>query len=43
MTELRVTIKNTSEPGGTFLTPVWLGFHDGSFDLSIPARRLRRG
>jgi Spondin_N/RTX calcium-binding nonapeptide repeat (4 copies) len=33
MTDLRVTIKNTSESGGTFLTPAWLGFHDGSFDL----------
>jgi Ca2+-binding RTX toxin-like protein len=33
MTDLRVTIKNTSEKGGTFLTPVWFGFHDGSFDL----------
>jgi Ca2+-binding RTX toxin-like protein len=33
MTELRVTIKNTSETGGTFLTPVWFGFHDESFDL----------
>jgi hypothetical protein len=33
MTDLRVTIKNTSGSGGTFLTPAWLGFHDGSFDL----------
>ena len=33
MTDLRVTIKNTSETGGTFLTPAWFGFHDGSFDL----------
>ena len=33
MTELRITVKNTSETGGTFLTPVYFGFHDGSFDL----------
>ncbi|MEM8730413.1 MAG: spondin domain-containing protein [Pseudomonadota bacterium] len=33
MTELRVTVVNTSEIGGTFLTPVYFGFHDGSFDL----------
>ncbi|MEM9552354.1 MAG: spondin domain-containing protein [Pseudomonadota bacterium] len=33
MTQIRVTVKNTSETGGTFLTPVYAGFHDGSFDL----------
>ncbi|MEM8569660.1 MAG: spondin domain-containing protein [Pseudomonadota bacterium] len=33
MTEIRVSVKNTSETGGVFLTPVYLGFHDGSFDL----------
>ena len=33
MTELRITVRNTSDTGGTFLTPVYLGFHDGSFDL----------
>ncbi|MCV6584695.1 MAG: spondin domain-containing protein [Marinibacterium sp.] len=33
MTDLRITVKNTSEIGGTFLTPVYFGFHDGSFDL----------
>lgn len=33
MTDLRITIKNTSETGGTFLTPFWFGFHDGEFDL----------
>jgi len=31
---LVVTVENLLEPGGTFLTPVWFGFHDGqSFDL----------
>jgi len=33
MTEIRVTVSNTSNTGGTFLTPVYLGFHDGNFDL----------
>jgi hypothetical protein len=28
-----VTIQNLGPPNGTFLTPVWLGVHDGSFDL----------
>lgn len=30
---VRVSIKNTADQGGTFLTPFWLGFHDGSYDL----------
>ena len=33
-TAIRVTVTNTLGEGGTFLTPVWFGFHDGStFDL----------
>ena len=31
-TPVRVTITNNSPDGGTFITPVWVGFHDGSFD-----------
>lgn len=31
-TTLQVTITNNSMPGGVYLTPVWVGFHDGSFD-----------
>ncbi len=30
---VRVTVTNNAGPGGTYLTPVWTGFHDGSFDL----------
>lgn len=30
---VQVTIENLAPSGGTFLTPVWVGFHDGSFDL----------
>ncbi len=28
-----VTIENLAPPNGGFLTPVWVGFHDGGFDL----------
>ncbi len=28
-----VTIKNLAPSNGTFLTPLWVGFHDGTFDL----------
>jgi len=27
-----VTIENMSPYNGTFLTPVWVGFHNGEFD-----------
>lgn len=30
--EVRVTIENLAGDGGTFLTPLWVGVHDGSFD-----------
>ena len=30
---IRVTITNLAPANGTFLTPVWVGFHDGTFDL----------
>ncbi len=28
-----VTVENLSSEGGVYLTPVWLGFHDGTFDV----------
>lgn len=31
--QLNVTITNTSPGGGLGLSPLWVGFHDGSFDL----------
>lgn len=31
--QVRVTVTNLAPQNGTFLTPVWLGFHDGGFDL----------
>ena len=30
--EVKVTIENMAPENGTFLTPVWVGFHDGTFD-----------
>lgn len=32
-TQVRVTVTNLAPQNGTNLTPVWLGFHDGDFDL----------
>lgn len=32
-TEIRVSVRNTSDLGGTALTPVFSAFHDGSFDV----------
>jgi hypothetical protein len=32
-TLVKVTIENLAPSNGTFLTPVWVGFHDGQFDL----------
>jgi|GEM_PF-6584231 len=40
-TALTVTVENLSPFGGTFRTPVWIGVHDGTFDvydLGEPAR-----
>ncbi|MEM7387346.1 MAG: spondin domain-containing protein, partial [Verrucomicrobiota bacterium] len=37
---VRVTITNTAPADGTYLTPLWFGFHNGSFDshdLNMPA------
>lgn len=32
-TEIRVSVRNTSDTGGTALTPFFAGFHDNSFDI----------
>lgn len=31
--EVKVTVENLSPEGGLYLTPLWVGFHDGSFDV----------
>ena len=33
MTELRISVQNTSDLGGTATTPFYFGFHDGGFDI----------
>lgn len=30
---VRVTVRNLGPAGGVFITPVWVGFHNGSFDI----------
>ena len=30
---IRVTVESLTPNGGTLLTPVWTGFHDGTFDI----------
>ena len=30
---LKVSIENLAPQNGTLLTPLWVGFHDGSFDI----------
>jgi hypothetical protein len=34
--EIIVTIENLAPSGGFYFTPVWVGFHNGSFDLFDP-------
>lgn len=36
VTGVRVIIENRAPDGGTWLTPVWVGFHDGGFDVYDP-------
>lgn len=31
--QIRIDIENAQGAGGFYFTPVWVGFHDGSFDL----------
>jgi hypothetical protein len=30
--QIKVTVTNTAPAGGVYLTPVWVGFHEGGFD-----------
>jgi len=34
--QVRVTVENLAPANGTLFTPVWVGLHDGSFDLFNP-------
>lgn len=33
MTQVKVTIENLAPTNGTYQSPFWVGFHDGSFDM----------
>ncbi len=36
--QVRITVTNTAPAGGTYITPVWIGFHDGGFDTFSAGR-----
>ncbi|MCI0536821.1 MAG: spondin domain-containing protein, partial [Verrucomicrobiales bacterium] len=38
-----VTVENLAPMNGTYLTPMWLGFHNGSFDLFNPGSGASAG
>jgi len=42
-TQLEITITNNQGDGGVFLTPLYLGFHDGSFDAFNEGEVASRG
>lgn len=41
--EVTVTIENKSPKMGLYLTPFWVGFHDGTFDLFNPGSAVPPG
>ncbi|MEM9301315.1 MAG: spondin domain-containing protein [Pseudomonadota bacterium] len=41
--EVSVTVENLAPADGVYLTPVWLGFHDGSFDVFNPGETASPG
>jgi HSP20 family molecular chaperone IbpA len=41
--EVIVTVENLAPEGGTFLTPFWVGFHDGDFDVYDRRRPVTTG
>ena len=42
-TNVTVTIENLAPENGTFITPVWVGFHDGEFDTYDRGRPASSG
>ena len=42
-TNVTVTIENLAPENGTFITPVWVGFHNGSFDTYDRGRPVSPG
>lgn len=41
--EVLVTVENLAPEGGAFFTPVWVGLHDGSFNLFDPGGLASEG
>ena len=41
--EVIVTVENLAPEGGTFLTPFWVGFHNGNFDIYDRRRSITSG
>ena len=41
--DVTVQIENLAPANGTFLTPVWIGFHDGNFDFIEPGQTASDG
>ena len=41
--KIKVTIDNLAPAGGVYFTPVWVGFHDGSFDSYNPGLSSQPG
>lgn len=42
-TEVQVSVENLAPAAGNFLTPVWVGFHDGGFDTFTPGEAASAG
>ena len=42
-TELKVSFENLAPEGGFTLTPLWVGFHEGGFDLFSPGSAASAG
>ena len=38
--QIRVTVTNLAPTNGNFLTPTWVGFHNGAFDLYNPGEAV---
>ncbi len=41
--QVQISIENLSDNDGFFLTPLWVGLHDGSFDLFDPGTTASQG
>lgn len=42
-TKITVTVENLASENGTFITPTWVGFHNGEFDTYNPGASVSSG